>query len=109
MTSFRAPEANERVTTFDLNVTPGLQQGAAISGGSGPVVEEKLLTVDADDGTNKDVKAGTGGSDLSDNKPRPRFFGGKSNSQSGGGAGMSDSARASATGSKDSVRESGTP
>ena len=85
----RLPEGNERVRTFDLNVTPGLQQGPAISDGSGLVVEEKLLTVDADEGTNKDVRADSGGADLRDNKPHSRFFSGKSNSQSGG-AGMSD-------------------
>ena len=60
----RLPEGNERVRTFDLNVTPGLQHGPSISGGSGPVVEEKLLTVDADEGTNKDVRADSGGADL---------------------------------------------
>ena len=85
----RFPEGNERVKTFDLNVTPGLQQGAAIAGGSGPVVGEKKLAVDADDGTNKDVKANTGGADLPDsNKPRSRFFGGNAHSQSVGGAGV---------------------
>ncbi len=87
----RFPEGSERVKTFDLNVSPGLQQGAVLSGGSGPVVEEKHVTVDADDGTNKDVKADTGGADLPDNnKPRSRFFGGNAAGQNAGGTGMSN-------------------
>ena len=103
----RLPEGNERVRTFDLNVTPGLQQGPAISGGSGPVVEEKLLTVDADEGTNKDVRADSGGADLRDNKPRSRFFSGKSNSQSGGAgmSGLREGIRDGIQGFRDGVRD----
>jgi hypothetical protein len=85
----RFPEGSVRVRTFDLNVTPGLQQGAVLSGGSGPVVEEMHVTVDADDGTNKDVNADSGGADLPDNnKPRSRFFGGNSARQNADGTGL---------------------
>ena len=108
------PQGRNEFRTVDV-VNPGIQQSTAPTGTSGPVVEEKKLTVRPDEaggqgnvlGADDVTNVGTEQSD--DKKDRPRLFGGNSAGQSGGGQGLNNLRGESGTGSKASGRGSVTP